>query len=107
MFDNLPITFAQLRAKNVERDRKDFGSIATWSLPTWGNALAGEVGEACNLIKKQDRGDSIGCFQIGKELADIVIYADLIAAKLGLHLDFCIQQKFNEVSNRIGSEVRL
>ena len=108
MFDNLPVTFARLRTKNVYRDYKDFGdNVNTWSLPTFGNALAGEVGEACNLIKKRDRGDSIPVSEIGKELADIVIYADLIAAKLGLSLGDCIKQKFNEVSGRIGSEVRL
>lgn len=107
MFDNLGLTFEELRQKNLERDRESFKHIDTWSLPDFGNALAGEVGEACNLIKKQHRGDSIPRSEIAKELADVVIYADLIAAKLGISLGVCIEQKFNEVSERIGSEVRL
>jgi hypothetical protein len=71
-------------------------------LTDWACALAGETGEACNLIKKLRRGDAIDTEDIGKELADVVIYADLLAARLGIDLGEAVVQKFNEVSDRYG-----
>lgn len=44
---------------------------------------------------------------IGKELADVVIYADLLAARLGISLGDAVRKKFNEVSERVGSDVRI
>lgn len=78
-----------------------------WSLADWSNALAGETGELCNWIKKIRRGDNIDLAEVGKELADIVIYADLLADKLGLSLSDCITSKFNEVSERVHSSVKI
>ena len=52
------------------------------------------------------RGDNIPASELGKELADIIMYVDLIAAKAGLSLSQCVIDKFNEVSDRIGSDVK-
>lgn len=84
-----------------------YNKCLDWTLADWSNAIAGETGEMCNLIKKIRRGDDVDVREVGKELADIVIYADLLADKLGLNLSDCIQQKFNEVSDRIGSEIKI
>lgn len=84
-----------------------YTSCQDWTLADWSNAIAGETGEMCNLIKKIRRGDNVDVQDVGRELADIVIYADILADKLGLNLSDCIQQKFNEVSDRIGSEIKL
>jgi NTP pyrophosphatase (non-canonical NTP hydrolase) len=80
---------------------------AEWTIADWGNALAGETGELCNLIKKIRRGDNIDLAEVGKELADIVIYADLLADTLGLNLGECVRSKFNEVSERVNSFVKI
>jgi NTP pyrophosphatase (non-canonical NTP hydrolase) len=73
----------------------------------WSNALAGEVGEACNLTKKAKRDGVLALTAIAKELGDVVIYADHLARSLGLNLRECVIQKFNEVSERVGSHERL
>lgn len=78
-----------------------------WTLADWSNAIAGETGEMCNWVKKIRRGDNIDVKEVGKELADIVIYADLLADKLGLDLETCIREKFNEVSERVHSSVKI
>ena len=78
-----------------------------WSIADWSNALAGETGELCNWIKKIRRGDKIDLAEVGKELADIVIYADLLAEQLGLNLGECVRSKFNEVSDRVHSSVKI
>lgn len=113
------LTFADLRAVNVARCEDVFHAIKEWSPTDWACAMAGECGEACNEIKKLRRLDGADSdfdtveqraelrLKIGKELADLVIYADLLAARLELDLGCEIVNKFNEVSERRGSEIRL
>lgn len=78
----------------------------------WGCALAGEVGEACNLIKKYARGDFdnedgkiIGKldkfkYDLGKELADIFNYLELVARYFKIDLEGAILNKIDEVLER-------
>lgn len=117
------LSFDALRRANVERTTESFDLIDAWSPTDWATAVAGEVGEACNLIKKLRRLGHYPTFDlnappttpaqeeiitaIGKELADAVTYLDLLAARLGLSLADCVRAKFNEVSDRVGSDVRL
>ncbi len=44
---------------------------------------------------------------IAKELADTIIYADLLAARLDINLEEALIVKFNEVSVRMNSDVFL
>lgn len=78
-----------------------------WSPVDWTNALAGEAGEACNESKKLKRQDtrrdsSVSVEErtrrLAEELADVVIYADLAAARLGVDLGEAIRTKFNKTS---------
>lgn len=121
------LAFEQLRAANVKRCAAVFHGVNEWSPTDWACALAGEVGEACNLIKKlrrrgptpetivnRDSSDAFFHFElnrsfeeIGKELADVVIYADLLAARLGIDLGEAVRAKFDEVSNRMGAKIFL
>jgi NTP pyrophosphatase (non-canonical NTP hydrolase) len=62
------------------------------------------------MIKKVRRGDRTpneAASDIGKELADVVCYADLLAQRLGLSLGELVRDKFNEVSGRVNSNIRL
>jgi hypothetical protein len=110
-----------------------------WSLADWSNAMCGEAGEAANLVKKlrrietrtnigpwghvvhstgrevphdRDTEARILAKGIGLELADTVIYADLLAQELtrkygGYDLSDLIVTKFNAVSHREGFPERL
>ncbi len=102
-----PLTFERLRFKNLMRCEAVFHQLNSWTPTDWACALAGETGEACNLIKKLRRGEAITPESIGKELADVVIYADLLAARLGIVLADAVKNKFDEVSKRHGSMIRL
>lgn len=102
-----PLTFDRLRTQNAARTRDVFHPIGEWSPTDWATAMAGECGEACNLIKKQRRGERVPLSDIGDELADLIIYADLLAARLGIDLDNAIRRKFNDVSKRRGSTIKL
>jgi NTP pyrophosphatase (non-canonical NTP hydrolase) len=81
-----------------------------WKLSAWCNALTGEVGEAANLIKKIERGDITldeARPALAKELADILTYLDLLAYRANVNLGGATVAKFNEVSERVGSPIRL
>lgn len=113
------LSFGALRAANVNRCEGVFHPIESWSPTDWATAFAGEAGEACNFVKKLRRLDGADedldteqyrqelHREIGKELVDTVIYADLLAVRLGINLGEAVRQKFNEVSERIGSKVRI
>jgi hypothetical protein len=73
-------------------------------------AVCGELGELANLIKKVERGDLTldeARVMMGKECADVVTYLDILAARIGVSLGEVTVAKFNEVSVRVGSAVRL
>ena len=96
------LTFAELQQACRVRSEEAFaGMCEDWTLGDWGNAFGGEAGEAQNLIKKMRRGEEILPTEIGRELADTVIYAIMIADLLGLDLGEEIIWKFNQVSARV------
>lgn len=100
---SVPIDLSGLRDVNAARCVEAFGhGVDGWSETDWACAVAGEVGELCNLIKKRRRGDDIQPSAIGDEVADVVIYLDLLCTKLGLDLTTVVASKFNEVSRRKG-----
>lgn len=112
------LTFARLRAANSQRvthfrdakGRISHESIDDWTPSDWIMAVTGELGELANLLKKVRRGDfdqSEVQSEIADELADVAIYLDLLALRLGVRLDEAIISKFNRVSDRVGSPVRL
>ena len=103
----MSLTFELLRTMNTERCNKSFGPIEDWSEGDWGVAAAGEVGECCNLIKKRRRGEDIPPEDVADEAADAVIYLDLLLARMGLSLEDAIVRKYNEVSLRVDSPLRL
>jgi NTP pyrophosphatase (non-canonical NTP hydrolase) len=118
------LDFKELRAKNTLRCPESFHPIDEWSPSDWGNALAGETGEACNFVKKLrrlradvEKGQvseasaentrEVLKKNIGQELADVIIYADLLSARLGIDLGAEVMKKFNKVSDERHSKYYL
>jgi len=101
------LRFSQLREANVRRCEKHFHKLNDWTATDWACALAGEVGELCNFIKKARRGQKIPQQEFAKEIADIQCYLDLLAAKMGIDLAEATINKFNEVSDRKKSKIKL
>lgn len=82
----------------------------SWTTAHWLQALVGELGELANIMKKVDRGDFVFDkvkTDIENELADVQTYLDILAFKMGIDLGEVTIRKFNEVSNRIGSMVKI
>jgi len=119
--DTNSLTFNKLATINAERCLAHYHSnLNDWSPTDWGCAVAGEAGELCNILKKIKRiDDGLGQFNkegetiqslfdaAGNEMADVVIYLDLLAQRLGLNLEHCIKNKFNYNSELIGSSHKL
>jgi NTP pyrophosphatase (non-canonical NTP hydrolase) len=107
MEENNLNTLQRLKILNPERC-KSFG-YTVWQMPVlfWSTALAGEVGELCNFIKKKEYGDKVNKIDIAKEAADIIIYLDLLCTHLEIDLEQSVINKFNEVSQRVNSKIKL
>ena len=103
---------ATLRAANIAR-QTEWDPGKQISLSYRGNELAGEVGEACNVIKKLDRerlgirGSRDTVAHLAEELADVVICADLIAMAEDIDLDAAVAAKFNATSAKVGLATRM
>lgn len=118
------LSFDELKATNKLRCEMAFHSVEAWTPWEWSNAMAGECGEACNVTKKMNRIWPANQFKqcwnkpedqrmaeleqkLADEIADVVIYADLLATRIGRSLGECVRHKFNEKSDEIGSHVKL
>ncbi len=131
---NIGLNLLALRAANIARQQvftnaKGENIKATtpeWLLSQWVNATAGEAGELAemvlmaavtkslgtiaNAVKKVERGDfDLDHVRelIGKESADVLIYLDLLCDRAGISLSDATIAKWNEVSRRIGCDLRL
>jgi NTP pyrophosphatase (non-canonical NTP hydrolase) len=121
----MDLSFNQLRKANVGRCEAVFHPLHDWTPTDWATAMAGECGEACDQVKKlrrlgptpetipnvdtaSGRAATRGArARIGDELADLIIYADLLAARLGIDLGRAVAEKFNEVSAEMGTDYLL
>lgn len=101
-----------------------------WLLSAWSNAASGEFGETAEAlldfmlftkiaqhlgkgadhIKKIERGDVTiedRRKALADELADVITYVDILAYRAGINLGEATADKWNEVSARVGCDLRL
>lgn len=110
------LTFKAVSDINRERANRWHGDPFWkdgWTGADWSNAMAGEAGEACNVVKKLRRQD-FGIQQaeassreqllesLAKEIGDTFLYLDLLAQYYRLDLAKCVVDTFNRVSVREG-----
>ena len=104
--------YLSLREANAVRQR-EWDQEGGVTLSYRGNELAGETGEACNVLKKLERervgirGSRETVAHLAEELADVVICVDLIALAVGIDLDAAVVSKFNATSEKYGLRTRL
>ncbi len=114
-------TFKKVSRINLERALEwHKNGLDEWSPAEWGNALAGECGELCNVLKKILRHDKgiqqraviaelggtdderreLLILMAADEIGDVYTYLDLVCQVLGLDMYDCIRDKFNFISER-------
>lgn len=98
-----------------EADQKRAGEWGKekMSLSFKGLEMAGECGEACNVLKKIERekaglvGSRATVEDLAEELADVVICVDLICAEFEIDLWEAIKNKFNKTSGKYGLKTKI
>jgi NTP pyrophosphatase (non-canonical NTP hydrolase) len=106
------VTIEALQAAHVER-QEEWCPDQKPDLSFRGNEMAGEVGEACNVIKKLERerhgwpGSRDSVEHLGEELADVIHTAILCAITAGIDLSPYVVKKFNDTSEKNGMATRL
>ena len=116
----MKLDLAAFRPINVQRATEGFKCYDNQPLTYWTTALAGEVGELCNMIKKIQRverggvdgGSSYTAKDITKEMlkeeiGGIAIYLDLLASLLDISLEEAIVDTFNSKSEKYGFKEKL
>jgi NTP pyrophosphatase (non-canonical NTP hydrolase) len=109
----MKLDLTTFRPLNVKRAKEGFKCYDNQPLTYWTTALAGEVGELCNMIKKMQRvelggvdgGSSYTAKDINKEMlkeeiGGIAIYLDLMASLLDISLEEAIIDTFNSKSEK-------
>lgn len=112
-----PPQLEQLRRANSERARlwHERDGIAEWNVADWSNAAAGEMGEVCGAAKDLRALETAtdqslvsrhlvdACrSRLSDEIADTIIYLDLLAESQGIDLWDALVAKFDDVSRRFG-----
>jgi len=93
-----------IQLRNIEKLQRETYS---WCCADWGNAIASEVGEMCDKIKRlTDPSEKrITTKQdVLNEIADIIICCAMFSAVLDANLEEVIKHKFNITSERICSK---
>lgn len=125
------LSFAEVVAKSIARaNRWHNGNMDEWSALEWAAAMCGEAGECANAAKKlkrlectiksinDDFEDEKRHFTnvaeareaIGKEVADTILYAVLVAARVGYapsQVEGILRKVFNKKSEEYGFPERL
>lgn len=123
------LSFGALRRNNRTRCEQVFHKLHDWSPSDWAVATGGEIGEAMeafgkmlmfmDTVKKLRRLDGADASKdteeerirlidkVVEELADVVIYSDLLVSVLGRELGREVVKKFNAVSEKRGSTIFL
>lgn len=111
------LTISEITEINIER-KNEWHKDSDWNPAEWGNALAGETGELCNVLKKLLRVEqgidspnnahiNVLLEMAADEIADVFAYLNIIADKLGIDMYQAIANKFNAVSIREGLPQRI
>lgn len=116
--NHVSLSLGLLRTANLSREREwwnEAGAAPAPSISFSSNELCGEVGEAANFCKKIDRAriglrggqdDQEIKDKLARELADVVICADLLAMREGINLEKWVALKFNETSTKQGLQTK-
>jgi NTP pyrophosphatase (non-canonical NTP hydrolase) len=104
--------FSETNRRRCEAQNGFNHPLESWTLSDWMTATMGELGEAANLVKKLNRvrdgipGNTVSEFelrlQLADELADTLIYLDLMAQAAGFDLEAIRDAKFEKTSQKIG-----
>ena len=92
--------------QQCKNDSEDFFPDVKPSTLFYTLAVAGEVGEFANMLKKKLRGDEVNPTELAFELPDILIYLCDLASSMGVDLEDFYHTKREYNVERFGSHSR-
>jgi hypothetical protein len=100
------LDFETLREVNVKRCEKVFHPLKKWSRTDWATAM---IKKLRRELTPAEEGaiTRINRDIVADEIAEVIIYADLLAARMGINLSESVTRKFNIVSDRKGTQIKL
>jgi len=108
---NEDLTFGEFSRFNRERCASPSGfaepldESSAWTPTHWALQVCAEAGELADAVTgvtgMKKRKAHLTVEDVGGEIADIIAYCDLLAARFGLSLADVVLRKFNKVSSRI------
>jgi NTP pyrophosphatase (non-canonical NTP hydrolase) len=109
----MKLDLQKFREVNIKRATEGFKTYDNVPLLFFTTALAGEVGELCNMIKKIERAKyggldagtnhkaaDITTDVLKEEIGGIFIYLDLLSSLVGVDLGEAILETFNSKSEK-------
>jgi NTP pyrophosphatase (non-canonical NTP hydrolase) len=114
------LTFEDFSKANFARCESEKGfnhPVSDWTSSEWLTACLGELGEVAHVVKtilrqrdnlteKNLSRDELNKM-LAEEIADTIIYLDMLAQSQGINIATAIFEKFNKTSNNIGSDIYL
>ncbi len=107
--------FSRVNRERCESPTGFNHKLESWSLSDWITAVAGELGEAANVVKKLNRvRDGIPGnkeseeelrAKLLREFADTFIYLNLAFQVLGADMTVVVREVFNAKSEQIGCPI--
>lgn len=113
----LSLDLKRFREVSTRRAQEGFKTYDNVPITFWTTAIAGELGELCNMIKKLERAkvgglnsghtkkvEDISTDDLAEEIGGVFIYLDLLASRLGIDLEQAVIKTFNDKSDEHGLE---
>jgi hypothetical protein len=93
--------------RNWDRNVTVFTECNDWTPQDYALAAVGPVGYIGLLFAKRNRGETVNDGEIFEEIADAVIYLDLLCTNIGGDLSVVLRRKFNATSKAVGGNITL
>ena len=99
--------FEELSSKNIARCREVYPKACSIAPERLAGLLRVQIGELCSLVKSLQVGEVLDVHDMGQQIADAIICADVLCWRFGISLEDAIIERFNANSESHGSAVRL
>ena len=99
--------FEELSRKNIARCREVYPKVCSISPERLAGLLRVQIGELCSLVKSLQVGEVLDVHDMGQQIAEAIICADVLCWRFGISLEDAIIERFNTNAENHGSTVRL
>ena len=99
--------FEELRRQNIARCHDIYPKMYSVVPERLAGLLAVHIGELCGFLKSLKAGEEIDVHDMGQQIAEAIICADVLCWRFDIALGDAIIERFNANAEKHGSAVRL